>query len=149
MKKSQNETGSILTEKDLKKIKLTINEGKDTSTCYMSFTNDMKDDPKKGVYLMKVINSAGRKMGLEIYQTTHGHEGVHVILTPIIQLDKKTKQVNEWLEIIVGCDGFDILSTEIPNWSECDPNEKDLLIDLIKSMIKYSADKIGNPTYIK
>ena len=148
-KKTQKETISILTETDLKQIKLTINDGKD-STCYLSFTNDMKDDHKKGIYLTKVINSAGRKMGLEIYQTTHGFEGVHVILTPIIQVDKKTKQVSEWLEIIVGCDGFDILTTEIPNWSECIPtNSKDLLIDLIKSMIKYSTDYIGNPTYIK
>jgi len=93
MKKSQNETVySILTEKDLKKIKLTRNDGKDT-TCYLAFTNDMKDDHKKGIYLTKVINSAGRKMGLEIYQTTHGGEGVHVILKP----------VDDRLEITVGC----------------------------------------------
>ena len=137
MKKSQNETISILTEKDLKQIKLTINDGKDT-TCYLKFTNDLKDDPKKKIYLMKEINSAGRKMGLEIYQTTHGGEGVHVILKP----------VDEGLEIIVGCDMFDMLTTTIPNWSESDGG-KDLLIDLIKSMIKYSTDYIGNPTYIK
>ena len=137
MKKSQNETISILTEKDLKKIKLTINDGKDTS-CYLKFTNDLKDDPKKKIYLMKEINSAGRKMGLEIYQTTHGGEGVHVILKP----------VDEGLEIIVGCDMFDMLTTTIPNWSESEGG-KDLLIDLIKSMIKYSTDYIGNPTYIK
>ena len=137
MKKSQNETISILTEKDLKQIKLTINDGKDT-TCYLKFTNDLKDDPKKKIYLMKEINSAGRKMGLEIYQTTHGGEGVHVILKP----------VDEGLEIIVGCDMFDMLTTTIPNWSESEGG-KDLLIDLIKSMIKYSTDYIGNPTYIK
>ena len=48
MKKSQNETiYSILTEKDLKKIKLTINDEKESS-CYLKFTNDLKDDPKKG-----------------------------------------------------------------------------------------------------
>lgn len=133
----KTETISILTEKDLKKIKLTINDGKDT-TCYLKFTNDLKDDPKKGIYLTKVINSAGRKMGLEIYQTTHGGEGIHVILTPI----------DEEIEIIVGCDGFDILTTTIPIWYEGVEN-KDLLIDLIKSLIKYSADSIGNPTYIK
>jgi len=138
MKKSQNETVySILTEKDLKKIKLTRNDGKD-STCYLSFTNDMKDDHKKGIYLRKVINSAGRKMGLEIYQTTHGFEGVHVILTPI----------DQGLEIIVGCDSIDMLTTEIPIWYERDEN-KPRFIELIKSMIKYSTDYIGNPTYIK
>ena len=138
MKKSQNETISILTENDLKKIKLTINDGKDSS-CYLKFTNDMKkSDPKKKIYLTKVINSAGRKMGLEIYQTTHGSESVHLILKP----------VDEGLEITVGCDMFDMLTTTIPEWSESEGG-KDLLIDLIKSMIKYSTDYIGNPTYIK
>jgi hypothetical protein len=138
-KKTQNKETiySILTETDLKKIKLTRNDGKDT-TCYLSFTNDMKDDHKKGIYLTKVINSAGRKMGLEIYQTTHGGEGVHLILKP----------VDDRLEITVGCDSIDMLTTEIPIWYERSET-KDLLIDLIKSMIKYSTDYIGNPTYIK
>lgn len=131
------QTISILTEKDLKKIKFTINDGKDT-TCYLKFTNDLKDDPKKKIYLTTTITSAGRKMGLEIYQTTHGGEGVHVILKP----------VDDGLEITVGCDQMDMLTTTIPTWSESE-NGKDLLIDLIKSMIKYSTDYIGNPTYIK
>jgi hypothetical protein len=151
---------SILTEKDLKKIKLTINDGKDT-TCYLKFTNDLKDDPKKKIYLMKEINSHGRKQGLEIYQTTHGGESVWFMLRPIVEINKKTKQVFEWLEIEVGCDMFSFMKTTIPNisvgidfetktfeGSEGESN-KDLLIDLIKSMIKYSADYIGNPTYIK
>ena len=138
MKKSQNETISILTEKDLKQIKLTINDGKDT-TCYLKFTNDMKkSDPKKKIYLTKIINSAGRKMGLEIYQTTHGGESVHVILKP----------VDEGLEITVGCDMMDMLTTTIQTSYERSES-KELLIELIKSMIKYSADYIGNPTYIK
>jgi hypothetical protein len=153
---------SILTEKDLKKIKLTINDGKDT-TCYLKFTNDLEDDPKKKIYLMKIINSHGRKQGLEIYQTTHGGECVFVMLKPIVEINKKTKQVFEWLEIEVGCDMFSFMKTTIPNISvgidfetktfEDEKNgksdNKELLIELIKSMIKYSADYIGNPTYIK
>ena len=163
MKKSQKEINpSILTEKDLKKIKLTINDGKDT-TCYCVFTNDLKDDPKKKIYLMKIINSHGRKQGLEIYQTTHGGESVWFMLRPIVEINKKTKQVFEWLEIEVGCDMFSFMKTTIPNISvgidfetktfEDEKNgksdNKELLIELIKSMIKYSADYIGNPTYIK
>lgn len=137
MKKSQNETiYSILTEKDLKQIKLTRNDGKDT-TCYLKFTNDLKDDHKKGIYVTTVITSAGRKMGLEIYQTTHGGgDAVHLILKP----------VDDRLEITVGCDQIDMLTTEIPIWYETSDN-KLRLIELIKSMIKYSTDY--NPTYIK
>jgi hypothetical protein len=160
--KTQTINPSILTEKDLKKIKLTINDGKDT-TCYLKFTNDLKDDPKKKIYLMKIINSHGRKQGLEIYQTTHGGESVWFMLRPIVEINKKTKQVFEWLEIEVGCDMFSFMKTTIPNISvgidfetktfEDEKNgksdNKKLLIDLIKSMIKYSADYIGNPTYIK
>lgn len=164
-KKTQNKetmNPSILTEKDLKKIKLTINDGKDT-TCYCAFTNDLKDDPKKKIYLMKEINSHGRKQGLEIYQTTHGGENVWFMLKPIIQIDKKTGQKWEWLEIEVGCDMFSFMKTEIPNISvgidfetktfedeeNGESHSKELLIELIKSMIKYSTDYIGNPTYIK
>jgi hypothetical protein len=148
--KTQTISSSILTEKDLKKIQLVSNDGKDTPT-YFKFTNDLEDNPKKGIYLDKIITPSGRKMGLEIYQTATGCEDVYFTLKPYVS---KVQQKNEFivnkendlLEIEVGSYLCSMMTTTLM-WNEDD--DKDMLIDLIKSMVKHTTSRIGNPIYIK
>jgi len=151
-KKTQKEISkSILTETDLKQIKLVSNDGKDTPT-YLVFTNDLKENPKKGIYISRLLNSAGRKMGLELYQTTTGCEDVCIMLKPI----KDTEGYIDEIEISVGIAGLgDLLITKCnySNYPGKDGKElkdsKSRLIDLIKSNLKYVTEYMGNPIYIK
>jgi hypothetical protein len=150
-KKTQKEIISILTETDLKQIKLTINDGKDTS-CYLAFTNDLKENPKKGIYISKLLNSHGRKIGLEIYQTTTGCEDVSVMIQPI----KDTEGYIDEIEISIGVSGLGNLLITKCNYSDYPGKDgkelkdsKSRLIDLIKSNLKYVTEYMGNPIYIK
>jgi len=149
MKKSQKEISkSILTETDLKQIKLVSNDGKDTPT-YLVFTNDLKENPKKGIFISKIINSHGRKQGLEIYQTTTGCEDVMVIIKPI----KDTNNENGNLEITFSGIFGDFIQTNLffpeVDLHNIDKHTKSILIDLIKSNLQYMTQYSGNPIYIK
>jgi hypothetical protein len=149
--KTQTITSTILSDTDLKKIKLSINDGKNT-TCYLKFTNDLKENTKKGIYISREINSAGRKMGLELYQTTTGCEDVCIMLKPI---NNDEGYIDE-IEISVGIAGLgDLLITKCnySNYPGLDGKElkhsKYILIDLIKSNIDYVTNYLGNPIGLK
>ena len=149
--KTQTITSTILSDTDLKKIKLSINDGKDTTT-YLKFTNDMKENTKKGIYISREINSAGRKMGLELYQTTTGCEDVCLMLKPI----KDDEGYIDEIEISIGIAGLgDLLITKC---NYCDypgkdgkelKDSKSRLINLIKSNIDYVTNYLGNPIGLK
>ena len=142
--KTQTITSTILSDTELKKIKLSINDGKDT-TCYLKFTNDMEENTKKGIYISRLINSAGRKMGLEIYQTTTGCEDVIVMIQPT----KDTNGDIDQLEITIGVAGLgDLVNTKCV-FTDMDKHNKSILIDLIKSNIKYMTEYMGNPIGLK